>query len=205
MIIRFHPTLYIIILFLILSGNIAMYAMLLISLYIHEIGHLCFAKRMNERISSCKLMPYGGEIQFKSPYQIPAKSLLIIAIGGPIFTFGLLLILYILPTTMFDAMIHLQWIILSVNLLPFLPLDGGQVLLAFLTMQKGELVAQKWMYASSIVFFTLLIIIFYIYLPQTFLYMMLALFLCIQNIQRYHHMYYENAIRKIMKQKQYKI
>lgn len=202
--IRFHPTLYIVIFMLFMTGNIALYAMLLISLYVHEMGHLFFAKQMNEKISSCQLTPYGGEITFASPGRVSSKSLSTIAIGGPIFTFGLLLILVVLPIKSLDTMIQLQWLILSVNLLPFLPLDGGQVLFALLQSKKGLFFAQRWMYRGSIVFFIMLTVGSYFYLPQTLVYMMLTTFLCVQNIQRYRNLRYENAIRKIMERKQYK-
>lgn len=203
--IRFHPSLYITIVLLLVTGNIALYAMLLISLYVHEMGHLLFAKMMNEKIASCKLTPYGGEIEFSSPYQIRPKSLFMIALGGPIFTLLFAILLVFIPVPAIDVMGQLQWGILAINLLPFLPLDGGQVLYAMIEHKKGIILAQKWMYRLSIVFFFLLTIGLAFYLPQTIIYMALSIFLCGQNLQRLQQLRYENAIRRIIRRKQDKV
>lgn len=203
--IRFHPSLYIAIVILLMTGNIAVYAMLLISLYVHEIGHLCFAKLMNEKIASCKLTPYGGEIEFSSPYHLTPKSLFFISIGGPIFTILLLIGLLFIPLPVMELMIQLQLLILGINLLPFLPLDGGQVVYAILEHKKGILFAQKLMYRSSIGFFIVLTIGLSFYLPNTMLYILLTIFLFTQNFRRYQQLRYENAIRKIIRRKPYKI
>ncbi|CAM5389965.1 hypothetical protein LSPH24S_01348 [Lysinibacillus sphaericus] len=67
--------------FMILSGQIAYYAIILTSLLWHEAGHLLVAMLCGVKIKSCVISPYGGEIEFENPAAVQTSSLLWIALG----------------------------------------------------------------------------------------------------------------------------
>ncbi len=72
--------------FMILSGQIAYYAIILTSLLWHEAAYLLVAMLCGVKIKSCVISPYGGEIEFENPAAVQTSSLLWIALGGPIAT-----------------------------------------------------------------------------------------------------------------------
>ena len=129
---RLHPVLLPFFLFLILTGNISIYAIIFISLLIHEAGHLLAAYFTGMRIRSCTIMPYGGEIVIWNKHMSPRKNRFLVAVSGPLATLLLLLIAIWIPFPGDDQVIRIQVALLLLNLLPILPLDGGQAICALL-------------------------------------------------------------------------
>lgn len=192
--IRLHPILIPLFLFLMLSGNLSTYAFIFLSLLIHELGHLVVAKMVGLRVSSCTIMPYGGELTISGQYNIRRRSRFYVALGGPLATFFLLLIALVFPFPSADFFIRIQLVLLGVNLLPFLPLDGGQALSAYLETKGQAYEARFTMVIHSIIFYSIVIILFSFSYEQTFLYLLLAVFLLIQNIAAFRYRKYEKAL-----------
>ena len=61
---RLHPVLLPLFLFLIITGGLSVYALIFLSLLIHEAGHLVAAYFAGMRVRSCTIMPYGGELDY---------------------------------------------------------------------------------------------------------------------------------------------
>ena len=72
---RLHPVLLPFFLFLIVTGSISMYALIFISLLIHEAGHLLAAYLTGMRVRSCTIMPYGGELVISNRHMAPEKEI----------------------------------------------------------------------------------------------------------------------------------
>lgn len=115
-----------------------MYALLFVSLLFHEAGHLAATRLVGMRVRSCTIMPYGGELIIPDRQLAPKRDRLIVALGGPIATAFLLLLVSVIPFPGQDDMIFIQQALLLLNLLPILPLDGGQALCALLEKEENR-------------------------------------------------------------------
>lgn len=133
---RLHPILIPVFLFLLVSGNVSIYTLVFISLLIHEAGHIVAAKMVGLRVRSCTIMPYGGELTIPGRHAARRRKRFYVALGGPVATLLLLLLAILIPFSATDLLIRIQLILLAVNLLPFLPLDGGQALSAFIEKKE---------------------------------------------------------------------
>ena len=187
--IRMHPVMIPIIIYLIATAQLAHYSIIFGSLLVHELGHITAAKWTGLRMSSCTILPYGGEIKIKNLHFAPAHHQWLVSIAGPLATS----ILYLsaqpfqFPGQAFFNEVQLT--ILFLNLLPILPLDGGQALRAVLP--KKLLNAHL---ALSIAAAAVLV-------PLTFDKLHLALifaFILFQNIRSWQYRKYEEAFYKIV-------
>lgn len=199
--IRLHPILIPVFLLLLMSGNLSTYTLIFVSLLIHEMGHLIAAKLLGLRVSSCVIMPYGGELTIAGSYAVRRKKRFIVALAGPFATFCLLLVAFVLPVAGADFLMRIQIVLLLMNLLPFLPLDGGQAICAMIEKKGGVYEARFAVLVQSIAFFIITTIILSFYLPQTAPYVLLAFFLLIQNIAAFRYRKYEKALLNIKRLK----
>lgn len=192
--IRLHPILIPVFLFLIVSGQLSTYALIFLSLLIHEAGHLIAAKRLGLKVNVCTIMPYGGELTISGQYNIRRRKRFYVALGGPIATFFLLLFAWLLPFPNADFLIRIQLILLAVNLLPFLPLDGGQALSAYLETKGQAYEVRIAMIVHSIIFYSIVLLFFSFSYKETLPYLLLTGFLLLQNIGSYRYRKYEKAL-----------
>ena len=194
---RLHPVLLPVFLYLMIVGGLSIYALVFISLLLHEAGHLIAAKTIGMRVRSCTIMPYGGEIVIPGRLLASRKDRILVAIGGPIATMILLLLALLISFPGDDLFIRIQVALLFLNLLPILPLDGGQVLMALLETDDARYSTRTAMMLYSIAFLSVIIILLSIHLPPTIPYILLAIFLLIQNISAFRFRKYENAFLNI--------
>lgn len=101
---------------------------LVISIYIHEIGHYVILKYNNIPINKIKIMLLSCFIEFDDKH-IKPKEDFIMSISGPIF--GILSVILLYPYLYYftnDSILHLITLIIillhSINLLPFNGFDG---------------------------------------------------------------------------------
>ena len=194
---RLHPVLLPFFLFLILTGNISIYAIIFISLLIHEAGHLLAAYLTGMRIRSCTIMPYGGEIVIWNKHMAPRRNRFLVAVSGPLATLLLLLIAIWIPFPGDDQVIRIQVALLLLNLLPILPLDGGQAICALLETDGSVYRTRALFLLHSILFLFVGIILLSADLPKTSPYILLATFLLLQNISAFRFRKYEKAFAEI--------
>lgn len=192
---RLHPVLIPLFLFLIITGNISIYSMIFISLLIHEAGHLIAARVMGMRVRSCVIMPYGGELVIPGRHTARRKKRIYLALGGPGATVFILLVALLIPFPFpgDEMFIRIQLFLLGLNLLPILPLDGGHVVNAVLETKGHESSTKTAMLVQSMAVLIAAIGILLLYLPLTFPYIILALFLLFQNIAAFRFRKYESA------------
>ncbi len=111
----------------------------------HELCHILTAKKLGVGIAYIEIQPFGICAGLKSDIiKNPAHEILI-AISGPFFNICFAGILYFNHTN--ELALHLLYLNVSmavINLLPALPLDGGRILKAYLTLKLGAVKAYNF-------------------------------------------------------------
>lgn len=194
---RLHPILAPFFLVLMVTGGIAFYALVFISLLFHEAGHIVAAKMCGMRVRSCTIMPYGGELRIPDRHSYGKKQKMYVAIGGPAATAILLLLSVLLEFPQDEQFMRIQLVILLLNIMPILPLDGGQVISAMLETEKKKYKVRSAFLVYSITVLTVVILILLLGLPKTALFLALAIFLLIQNISAFKFRKYEQAYEQL--------
>lgn len=190
---RLHPVLMPVFLFFMITGGFSLYALIFLSLLLHELGHLIAAKITGMRVRSCTIMPYGGELVIPGRLLAPKKDRIFVAMGGPIATALLLLIALSFSFPGDTMFVRIQVVLLIINLLPILPLDGGQALAAILETKGSEHSTRNSMLIFSILFLIIAILLLATRIPTTIPYILLTVFLLVQNIAAFRFRKYEQA------------
>lgn len=122
---------------------------LFICITLHELGHALTAKHFDIPTAQITLFIFGGIAEIKKEPPTP-KIELLISIAGPIVSFIIALLCYILtgvgvalkwPVELVGIVGYLAWInviIALFNLIPAFPLDGGRILRAILWSWKNN-------------------------------------------------------------------
>ena len=165
---RLHPVLMPVFLFFMVTGGFSAYALIFISLLLHEGGHLVAAKLTGMRVRSCTIMPYGGELV------IPGR-LLAAKKGSHICRNGRSCCNDDSPSDCTHHFISRRRIIHSNSnrityskSLPIFPLDGGQALAAILETKGAEHSTRSAMLVYSIAFLSAATILLFIHFQQQF-------------------------------------
>jgi len=145
------------------SWNVFEYLALFFIVLLHEYGHALACRQVGGTANRIVLWPLGG-VAYVNPPPRPGATLWSIA-AGPLVNVGLILILSMLrfvdgslqlAQTMPDAhaFVRSLWlmnmVLLVFNLMPFYPLDGGQILRSMLWFAVGR--ARSLMAATVIGF-----------------------------------------------------
>lgn len=181
---------------MIFSGQLAYYAIIFFSLLWHEAGHLLAALLCGVRVKSCVITPYGGEIQFENPAVVQASSLLWIALGGPIATILGIGLAFFMPELIAGKLISVQLVLLLVNMMPILPLDGGRILLAWLFLNFPKAQVVEVYYWLSFIVATTLFLITLNFLPQSIFLAIICLFIWLQVLKEWRYRKYRIAFEK---------
>lgn len=194
---RLHPILAPFFLVLMFTGGLAFYALVFISLLIHEAGHIFVAKMSGMKVRSCTIMPYGGELRIPDRHTYGKRQRVFVAIGGPAATAILLLLSMLFDFPGNEQFTRIQLVILSLNLLPVLPLDGGQAISAMLETEEKKYKVRSAFLLYSIAVLLAISLSLLTRLPETVLFLALAIFLLIQNISAFKFRKYEKAYEQL--------
>lgn len=147
--------------FYMLSGRFAEYVIIVLSLLIHEMGHLIAARFAHVRIESVCFYMYGADMRFQSSLISPSRQF-VVACGGPLATLLVLIVCLVYSNESFTQVIQMQKLLLLINLCPIWPLDGGRMLQAivvnFCLHRNEELLFLKFSFVISAVAFVLTIV-----------------------------------------------
>lgn len=128
------------------SAGLVMALLLFTSVLLHELGHSLVAQSQGIKVNSITLFFFGGIAAIEEESKTPGKAFQV-AIAGPavsIILFVLLTLGYqVIPdTTLLNVMVRdlarINLVVALFNLIPGLPLDGGQVLKAALWKITGD-------------------------------------------------------------------
>jgi len=128
------------------SAGIVMALLLFGSVLLHELGHSLVARSQGIKVNSITLFLFGGIAAIEEESKTPFKAFQV-AIAGPLVSIVLFLLLRlgatVIPDTsplsvMVGDLARINLVVALFNLIPGLPLDGGQVLKAALWQVTGN-------------------------------------------------------------------
>lgn len=128
------------------SAGVVMALLLFGSVLLHELGHSLVARAQGIKVNSITLFLFGGIASIEEESKTPGKAFQV-AIAGPAVSVGLFLFLkllgdFLLPNSAASMMVgdlaRINLVLALFNLIPGLPLDGGQVLKAALWQATGN-------------------------------------------------------------------
>lgn len=132
---RVHPAAPLALLLTAVRGGAPLAAAMTLSLAFHELCHAVMATALRVKVLEIELMPFGGAVRLEDAWRLRPGQLALVALAGPLGS-GLLLFLsvFCLPSLEFALA---NALLLTLNLLPALPLDGGRVLTGLLSVKWG--------------------------------------------------------------------
>lgn len=128
------------------SAGIVVALLLFGSVLLHELGHSLVARSQGIKVNSITLFLFGGIAAIEEESKTPGEAFQV-AIAGPAVSITLFIILmglaYILPaaspvSVMAGDLARINLVLALFNLIPGLPLDGGQVLKAAVWKATGN-------------------------------------------------------------------
>lgn len=132
--IRIHPAFGIYLVFIALLSGYSDCLAILFSLLLHESCHYAAARLIGEQISQLELTPFGGMMQYREG-KANRKGLsgVFVHACGPLSNYAFLLLAGIpaiqrlIPYEILKSLIHTNASMFIINMLPVLPLDGGNI------------------------------------------------------------------------------
>ncbi|MEK4230144.1 site-2 protease family protein [Solibacillus sp. FSL H8-0538] len=196
--IRIHPLFLVVLMGIAVTGNLAVYSFIILSLVWHEIGHLLAARYVNVKVKRCIIMPYGGEITVEHEGTVEPYKWLIIALGGPLATVLGMLLTLLLPPLVGQPLFNIQRILLLLNLLPIWPLDGGKILCNGLLVLWPKAKVYETFLSLSVCFLTIIVVVTLLMLPRSASLAVLSLFLWSKVIGEWRIRKYRSAFQKVV-------
>ena len=169
---RIHPVLPFLWLSSILLGSLSNLFLAFAALLLHECGHLLAAKWKNIKIEFIEITPYGGVISASELSCTSSLSGFLVAAAGPLFSFigcfiSLCLVRWNLASFLFaQQFFKSNLLLLLINILPVLPMDGGRMLRAILCRYIPFQRTTRWMTLGGYFIGTLLFLLAFLYACQ---------------------------------------
>jgi Zn-dependent protease/CBS domain-containing protein len=138
--------------------GLIMALLLFASVLLHELGHSLVARSQGISVNSITLFLFGGIASIDRESKTPGEAFLV-AIAGPIVSLVLFLFFFILTQFFSESSLlgfltadlaRINLVLALFNLIPGLPLDGGQVLKAIVWKIRGDrLAGVRWASGSG--------------------------------------------------------
>lgn len=167
--IHIHPLLWVMIGISVLTANFKTLFLLMLIVFIHEMGHAISAHFFSWRIKTVMLLPFGGVAEVDEHGNRSLKQEFIVVLSGPIqhlWLQGAAHLLFVTNVVNIDDY-HLFTFynvsILLFNLLPVWPLDGGKLLFILFSNYLPFKKAHFYMIVSSICFLFLYVLVILIF------------------------------------------
>lgn len=145
--IQIHPLLWMVIALAVATAHFIELMMVLLIIFVHEIGHGAAASFFSWRIKKIALLPFGGVAEMDEHGNRPLKEELIVVAAGPLQHVWMISVAYILfmagifPEKWYSLFIEYNLMVLIFNLLPIWPLDGGKLVFILFSMNSSFQVA----------------------------------------------------------------
>ena len=139
---RLHPLFLLMLAICILGGQGLMIFAYLLALLLHECGHIYAASKERLPVSEIEFTPFGGTMQIGLSDGLSGLKGFLLSSAGILMNLlcalGALFILKRYPSAFFNWFLLANLSMLTINLLPVLPLDGGRMLLSLISPQMGR-------------------------------------------------------------------
>lgn len=151
-----HPFFVIIMLASLVTGHFIELITLFAIVFIHECGHAAAAALLGCRVVSIQMLPFGGVAVIEDGGKLTAWREIVIALAGPLQNILMVGVVLLLQYMQFGDPIFLSYIIQGnllialFNLLPILPLDGGKIVQALVSLVAPYYTTLMWTYRISI-------------------------------------------------------
>ena len=136
--VRVHPLALVMMALAAALGQAVPMAALVLSVTLHELGHVAAGRLCHAPVAELSLMPCGGAARFDNLWRLRRGPLCLVALAGPADNLALVLLNGSLvgwgaaPGPICALMARINLSLMLFNLLPALPLDGGRVLCVLL-------------------------------------------------------------------------
>jgi len=182
-----------------LMGLKAEFITLLSLILLHELSHVFAAKLLKAEVLRITILPVGITAEIKNFDFLPTINKVLILIAGPLFNLILACLSLILFSEGTSFFITANFAIFAFNMLPIIPLDGGNIVLAAFNNRFGILpIANSLAMLGK--FFSVFIMLFG--LVQVILYpfniSLLIIGLYLYQISKNKQISYQNAFFKIL-------
>lgn len=176
---KFHFFFYIVSFILLLSGHFKPYIMIIAITLFHELGHIIMGKIFKWEILKIVILPFGCITYFKIDLNVKLKEEFLVTIMGPIFQMIGATIYYYF--TKDDTFLFYNNILLLLNLIPIIPLDGSKIMQVLLF----KLMSYRKTLSVSLNISLMLLILTFIYQIYQFNFLLLiwSILLLIENIK----------------------
>lgn len=139
---------FLIVIFYIITRNIKIFALTMIFILIHELGHLIMGIILGLKLSRINVTILGFSIEFDNYGKERRLNKILIDSSGPAVNFIIFIFSIIVDL---PECSYINLILLLINLLPIVPLDGGRILKTILsykysykqTMRKIEKISKN--------------------------------------------------------------
>jgi stage IV sporulation protein FB len=177
-----------------LTGTFLELSVILAIVLVHELGHYIAARSFKWRIRRIMLWVFGGVMDTDEHGNRPIWQEVIVTVAGPIQHLFIYLIIFFTAQTewlspyILETILYYNTAILVFNLLPIWPLDGGKLLLLFLSMKFPY----KKAYNNTILFSLIgsgLFVCFQFF-PFTLSSFLIMIFLFMENRKEWKHRHY---------------
>ena len=168
MVFRIDLKIFLLLILFYITKQIEFYAIIMFFAIIHELGHLLTGLTLGMKPEKIELKLFGLSVSFKISIDEYNKKIkkanmlevkkIIVALAGPITNLLIILIANFIHLNDYqkNMIIYSNLLLILINMLPILPLDGGRVLKGLLHIILGKNKAEK--YSNKISFITLILL-----------------------------------------------
>lgn len=184
---KIHPLTLLTTFIILLCGYFKYYIIMMLIIFIHEIGHIIAGYIFKFKIIKTVILPFGCITYFKTDLNTKTYKEFVVTILGPIFQIIGSIILYIITKN--DLVLFFNKIILILNLIPVIPLDGSKIIESILFKLCSYYKSLKISEIISII--TIFIIVIYNLFNFNFLIFIWIILLVIENIKNHRLIKYK--------------
>jgi stage IV sporulation protein FB len=141
--IHIHPLLWIVIFLAVATAHFIELSLLLLIIFIHEMGHGVAASIFSWRVKKISFLPFGGVAEMDEHGNRPLREEAIVTLAGPIQHVWLIAAGYlcysfnIISTDLYELFFQYNLMVLVFNLLPIWPLDGGKLVFLLFSLKHS--------------------------------------------------------------------
>ncbi len=135
--IKINIQIFAIIIILILTKQIELYAWLMLFTLIHELSHMFTGLILKLKPKTLEIQPFGIGIIFES-FENTEKNKIIIAMAGPLMNIIIAIIFGFINIKSQYIIINANILLAIFNLIPIYPLDGGRILKSIIEIYNKQ-------------------------------------------------------------------